>query len=450
MRKSFIAILCLGASAQSYALTLGEYSEKLAQEHPFYSQLSLSEEANQLANQASRLLYDWSTQIGINDNYSSASGLNNAKVELSAQKAIAETGGNLSIKHSWNDNGSTQSTSLTAITYSQPFLQNQGGINTNLSADLADIDLESRHLSLIEQSENFLASKSKKFIDLVFAQEKVTIVEGNLTLSEQQFNIANEKHGQSVLSESSLMQEKDNYIRAKQQLLQAEQELDSIQKELAMWIGISSQLMIAKFDVFQEQAPLDTATKSLVSNSRTIQQLNLEREKLQRQLISHENKLKPSVNLNVGLTSQGSADSYLDSFSNQSSSFEMGLNFTYPFGNTKEQLDIERTRNSLAQLNSRIKESEANLTQQINAQFSLIELLQQLMKISLEQSLLADAKVEEVQKQYNNAKSQKSNVFAAQKSANTAKLSYTQTAANLQKAHIDYLNLSDQLVDTIN
>jgi len=450
MRKSFIAILCLGASAQSFALTLDEYSEKLAQEHPFYSQLSLSEGANQLAHQASQLQYDWNTQISINDNYTSSGGLNSAKAEISTQKAIKGTGGNLSIKHSWNDNGLTQPTNLTSIAYSQPFLQNQSGINTSLPSDLANIDLESKKISLIEQSENFLASKSKRFIDLVFAQEKVVIVEGNLTLSEQQFNIANEKHGQSVLSESSLMQEQDNYIRAKQQLLQAEQELDSMQKELAMWIGISSQLMIAEFDVFQEQAPLDKATKSLVSNSRTIQQLNLDRKKLQRQLISHENKLKPSVNLNVGLISQGSADSYLDSFSNQSSSFEMGLNFTYPFGNSKEQLDIERTRNSLAQLNSRMQESEANLTQQINAQFSLIELLQQLMEISLEQSLLADAKVGEVQKQYNNAKSQKSNVIAAQKSANTAKLSYTQAAAHLQKAHIDYLSLSDQLVDTIN
>ena len=450
MKKCFIAILCMGATAQTYALTLNEYNKILIQKHPFYSQLSLSEAANQLAHQASQLQYDWNTQISINDNYTSSGGLNSAKTEISTQKAIKGTGGNLSIKHSWNDNGLTQPTNLTSIAYSQPFLQNQSGINTSLLSDLANIDLESKKISLIEQSEKFLASKSKKFIDLMLAQEKVVVIYANTILSEQQLNIANEKHGQSVLSESSLMQEQDNYIRAKKQLLQAKQELDSMQKELAMWIGISSQLMIAEFDVFQEQAPLDKATKSLVSNSRTIQQLNLDRKKLQRQLISHENKLKPSVNLNVGLTSQGSADSYLDSFSNQSSSFEMGLNFTYPFGNSKEQLDIERTRNSLAQLNSRMQESEANLAQQINAQFSLIELLQQLMEISLEQSLLADAKANEMQAQYFDANSQKSNVLAAQKNANTAKLSYTQAAASLKKTIIDHLNLTDQLISTMN
>jgi len=450
MRKSLIAILCLGTSAQIYALTLSEYSEKLTQEHPFYSQLSLSEEANQIAHQVSQLLYDWNAQIGINDNYTSSSSLNNARVELSTQKAIEETGGSLSIKHSWNDNGLTQPTSLTSVTYSQPFLQNQGGINTSLSADLANIDLESKQLSLIEQSENFLASKSKKFIDLALAQQKVAIVGENLALSEQQLSIATEKYAQSILSKSSLLQEQDNFIRAKQQLLQAEQELDSIKKELASWINVDPQVMVAEFNIFQEQTALDTNTQSLVAGSRAIQQLDFDRQKLQRQLISNQNKLEPSLNLNIGLTSQGSGNGYFDSFSNQNTSFEVGLNFTYAFGNTREQLDIERTENSLAQLDSRRRESETNLAQQINAQISRIDLLQQLTQISLELSLLANDKAAEAQKQYNNAKSQKSNVITAQKNANTAKLSYTQAAANLQKSIIDYFSLSDQLVNTLN
>jgi len=450
MKKSLIAILCLGASTQSYSLTLNEYSEKLTQEHPFYSQLSLSKEANQLDHQASQLLYDWNTQLSVNDNYSSSSNLNNARIELSAQKAIEETGGNLSIKHSWNDSGSIQPTNITSITYSQPLLENQGGINTSLSTDIADIDFQSKQLSLVEQSENFIASKSKRFIDLALAQEKMAIVSENLTLSEQQFTIATEKHSQSILSESSLLQEQDNFIRAKQQLLQAKQELDTIKKELASWIDVDPLVMIAEFNIFQEQTALKTNTQNLIAGSRAIQQLDFDRQKLQRQLISNENKLEPSLNLSIGISSQGSGSNYFDSLTNQDSSFDIGLNFTYPIGNTKELLDIERTENSLAQLNSRKQEGEANLTLQINAQISRIALLQQLMEISLEQSLLADAKAEEAQRQYLDAMSQKSNVITAQKNANTAKLSYTQAAASLQKAIIEYLSLTDQLVGAIN
>ena len=208
--------------------------------------------------------------------------------------------------------------------------------------------------------------------------------------------------------------------------------------------------MVAEFNIFQEQTALDTNTQSLVAGSRAIQQLDFDRQKLQRQLISNQNKLEPSLNLNIELTSQGSGNGYFDSFSNQNTSFEVGLNFTYAFGNTREQLDIERTENSLAQLDSRRRESETNLAQQINAQISRIDLLQQLTQISLELSLLANDKVAEAQKQYNNAKSQKSNVITAQKNANTAKLSYTQAAANLQKSIIDYFSLSDQLVNALN
>lgn len=450
MKTNIIAILCLGASAQISALTLDEYTEKLAQEHPFYSQLSLSEEARQLTHQTSQLIYGWSTQMSASNNYLSSSSANNSKTEVSAQKAIKETGGNLSIRHSWTDNGLTQPTNLTSITYSQPILENQKGINTNLSADLAAIDFKSKLLALVEQSESFLASKIKKFIDLALAQDKVVLIGENMSLSEQQLNIATDKYEQSILSESGMLQEQDNNIRAKQQLLQAEQELRSIQMELAMWTNLEPQIMVAEFDFFQEQATLITSTLSLVSNLRAIEQLNFDRQKLQRQLVSNRNKLKPSLNVNFGLTSQGSANSYLDSFSNQNSSFEMGLNFTYPFGDSKERLDIKLNQNSLAQLNSRQQENEANLTYQINTQVARVKLLQKMMEDSLAQSILADAKVKETQRQYENAMSQKNNVLAAQKNANTAKLSYLQAATNLQKGGVDYLSLTDRLVSTPN
>jgi len=450
MKTNIIAILCLGASTQISALTLDEYTEKLSQEHPFYSQLSLSEEARQLAHQASRLVYDWNTQMSANSSHSSASSVNYSKTEISTQKAIKKTGGSLSVRHSWTDNGLTQPTNLTSITYSQPLLENKKGINTNLSADIADIDFESKRLSLVEQSEGFLASKIKRFIDLALAQERVALIGANMLLSEQQLNIAVDKYKQSILSESGMLQEQDNHIRARQQLLQAEQELSSIQVELAMWANFEPQLMIAEFDFFQEQTTLDTDTLDLVAGLRIIQQLSFDRQKLQRQLASNQNKLKPSLNINVGLTSQGNANSYLDSFSNQNSSFEMGLNFAYPFGNAKEKLDIRLSQNSLAQLDSRQQENEANLAYQINMQVARIKLLQKMMEDSLAQSTLAEAKAKETMRQYENAMSQKNNVLAAQKNANTVKLSYLQAATNLQKGGVDYLSLTDRLVSAPN
>jgi hypothetical protein len=73
-----------------------------------------------------------------------------------------------------------------------------------------------------------------------------------------------------------------------------------------------------------------------------------------------------------------------------------------------------------------------------------------MMEDSLAQSTLAEAKAKETMRQYENAMSQKNNVLAAQKNANTVKLSYLQAATNLQKGGVDYLSLTDRLVSAPN
>ena len=446
MIKNLTAIACLAISAQISAITLSEYTDKLTQAHPFYAQLSLSEEASQINHQSAKSYSDWSAQLNVNDSYSPTTSLNSASYEVSTKKIIEETGGNLKLKHSWSDNSLTPATNLTSITYSQPLMENQGGVNDSLSADLAGIDLESKQLSLTEQSEAFLASKSKRFIDLALAQEKAETYRMNLAFSVQQLSIASEKYAQSLLTKSSLLQEQDSFVRAQQQSLQASQELSSVRQELSLLVAIDSKLMLAEFDLFQDQRVSSGDIARFVGNSRTIRQINYDRQKLKRQLISNENKLEPSLNLSVSLTSQGNSNSYFDSFANQDTSWQVGLSFMYPLGNTKELLDIRRTENLLAQLNFRQQEAELNLEQQIVSLLSRIDLLQELMGISLKQSQLANAKTLEIEAKYNDALSQKSSVIAAQKSANLTKLSYAQAAAGYQKAVIDYLSLTDQLV----
>ena len=91
------------------------------------------------------------------------------------------------------------------------------------------------------------------------------------------------------------------------------------------------------------------------------------------------------------------------------------------------------------------REAEINSEQQISYLLAQIDLLTELVEISLEQGELANQKVIEEKKKYDDARGQKSLLIAAQKNANLARLSNVQVAASYQKIIIDYRASTDQL-----
>ena len=438
INKQLATLVFLTLSTQITAITLDEYIETLLQEHPFYSKLTLSEKANQLSHQSSHLAYDWTTELSANGSHASSNSINSEKIEDGAQKIIKTTGGRLNLKHSWSDTNQSQDTSLTTISYTQPLLKNRAGINTSLATDLADIDLEIRQLNLLEQSENFLATKIKSFIELALAQHKVTAYKNDANLSAMQLDIAKEKYAQSILSESSMLQEKDGFIRDQQKLLQAEQALQSAKKELATWVALDPKEFFSEYDLHQALPTIATELSTIVATNRATQQLKLEEDKLKRRLVSNENKLKPSLDL---------SNDYLSSLSNQSASYQVGFAFTYPLTNAEENLQLAQTMNAIAQQKITINENALNLNLQIDSVISRIELQQELVDIAYQQLQLSDAKLLESEEQFSKAMLQKSNVISAKRNANLARFSHAQAAASLQKTIIDYLSLTDQLLN---
>ena len=154
----------------------------------------------------------------------------------------------------------------------------------------------------------------------------------------------------------------------------------------------------------------------------------------------------PSVNLNMGIDTQAEDDKFLSSFfGNRDFSWNIGLDVSYPLGVRKESLDVERAEISIAQLDAQRRESEINLEQQISYLLAQIDLLAELVDISLEQGELANEKVIEEKTKYDDARGQKSLIIAAQKNANLARLSNVEAAASYQKIIIDYRAATDQL-----
>ena len=456
MWNRIACVFCLFLSTNVIAITAEEFSAKLMQTHPYFLQLSLSEKVSLVDQKIARTYTDWNIQMGVNESFSAGDDISSrlykdlytTSYEVSAHRKIANSGANLNLKHSWsrNDKDSTVlNTNVFSLDYVKPLLQNQNGLNDRLAVDIADIDLLAKQVSLLEQAESFLASKLTKLVDLALKQELEQLYMFQLELSKQQLDLAEEKFSNSLIDKSSLLQEKDTYVKANQQWLQSSRELNILRQELASLINVKESEMVVEFDLFKEQPIMRVEPAVFVKNSRSMQKFDFDKSKLQRRLETYENKTMPSVNLNMGIASQAEDDKYFSSFGNRDFSWNIGVDVSYSLGARKESLDVERTEISIAQLDAQRRETEINLEQQISYLLAQIDLLAELVDISLEQGELANEKVIEEKTKYDNARGQKSLLIAAQKNANLARLSNVQTAASYQKIIIDYRVATDQL-----
>jgi outer membrane protein TolC len=444
------------------AVTIEEFSSELMKSHPYFLQQSLSEKVS-IIDQKDALVYsDWTIQAGASESYASGED-QSAKLyddryitgyEVSAAKKFPDTGGSLTLGHSWNitdTDVNSVNTNLNSnsfsLDYTRPLSQNKDGINDRLAADIATIDTQSKQISLQEQSENYLASKLKKFIDLAHAQEKEKLYRDQLELTKDQLSLAEKKFNQSLIEKTTLLQEQDSYTRADQQWLQSRLDLANLQQELSSLIGISANSMVVELDLFEKRPIAQIDAANFVIRSRSLQQLDFDKLKLKRQLVTYKDKNKANINLTMGIATQGEHDKFFKSLSNRDYSWNVGVNVSYPINPVKESLDIQRAEINIAQIDAQKSEKAIDTEQQINFLVSQINLLDELMAINAKQVHLANQKIAEEAIKYKEARGQKSLLIAAQKNANQAILSSLQTATNYQKTIIDYRATIDQLLD---
>ena len=449
---SIFLLISLNASA----ITLNEFSERLVETHPYFVQLSLSEKTSLLDQKSSLTYSDWNIKAGASEAFSGGEDtstraykeLYSTKYEVSANRKVENSGASVNLKHSLarNDKDSNAShANLLALDYIRPLLQNKDGLNDRLASDLASLDLIAKQVSLEEQAENFLASKLSKFIDLALKQEIVKNHQISLDLSKQQLDLDEEKFKNSLIDKSVLIQQKDSYVKAKQQLLQSSKELIIERRELANLIGTKESGMIVDFDLFEVHNLTEIDPRSFVSDSRSILKFDFDKARLQRQLVTFENKTMPSVNLNLGLSSLGENDKYFGSFGNRDYSWNVGVDISYPLGSRKELIDVERTEISIDTIDAQKKEAEITNIHQINYLLAQVDLLSELVVLYLEQGSLAEEMVIEEQIKFSEARGQKSLVIAAKRNANLANLTYLQAAGTYQKIVVDYKAAIDQL-----
>ena len=454
MKKIFITILILLTGFNVQAINEREFIERLKATHPFFEQQALSSQIKQVEKRLTTANEDW--VISINGNYknenasdissSTYNKLNTTSADVSATRKIANSGSDITFKHVWTDkdkDGVDIARNRFSLDYTYPLLRNRDGVNDQLDGDVAQIAIEKNTLERLEQEENFILKKLKRFVDLAYAQEQQLINERRLALAGQELNLVKQKFAASVVDKVDVLLQEDAYQRAQQQLLQAQQDLILLRHEIAITLALNFDQVVANTDLYKIYSAKEVW---LLADTRALKITALDQKTLKRQLFSFKNESQAKLDLNLGLASEGENSSYSNSLENQSATWNVGLDWSYPLGGVKSSNNVKKAEIKLARLAQYKREQLLELNVQATILKEKIKLLMQMLKSNKKQISIAKARTVEERGRYANGSGQASFVISAQNNEQNAQLGYAQVATNYQKAVLDFKATIDQLV----
>lgn len=449
MKKTLTSALIFAICLDIQAMTQDEFIQRLKATHPFFTQLDLSVKIKQIDQQATTANQDWVADVNTNFKSQNVSktneDLDTTSVDFSVTKKILSSGADMTLKHDWKKKNERNGNKF-SIDYVHPLLKNAGGINDQLNTDLSNIDIQISRLDTAEQQEVFILAQLKKFVDLAYAQARLMINNQRLDLAVQELALVKQKFTMSVVDKVDVLLQEDAYQSAKQQQLQARQDLNFLRHEMAIILDISFSDVKAEFDLYQHDTTNnDNLKQYLLTNSRVLKIADLNQDLLKRQLKSDKSNSKVQLDLGLGISSEGEESDRYKIF-NLGSSWNIGLDLSYPIGGTQAKSAIEKTQIKLAKAKQQKQEQLLNIHAEANALKQKNQYLLEILDSNKMQIKIAKARTKEEKQRYNNANSQASFVISAQNNEQDAHLNHIQVAKDYQQSVLDFKAAMDQLL----
>jgi len=419
---------------QAQAMTQAEFVQSLKNNHPFFNQQALSTQIKQVEMQATRANEDWLLSVSTTYNKDQKD-----TVSFSANKAFTDNGSRATLSHTWIDTDISDGKSKFSLDYVYPLLRNNGGINDRLELDVSQVAVVQNNLSRSEQEENFILKKLKRFVDLNYAQEQQLIHERRLSFAKQELVLVRKKFIASVVDKVDVLLQEDAYQKAKQQLLQAQQDLVVLRHEIAITLDVDFDQITNTKNLYRSYKLNDQYNKKqLLGKARVLKIVDLDLKILKRQLASFKNESQAQLDLNLGLVSEGENTNYSNALSSQSASWNIGLGLSYPLGGIKSSSNITKAQIKIKRLIQYKREQNLDLSIAITTLREKIILLSELLKSNQKQIMIAKDRTTEEKSQYANGNGKASFVISAQNNEQNAQLGYAQVATNYQKAVLEY------------
>jgi len=459
MKKNNIFLLFILVSFNGYSMTQSEFIELYKSSHPFFKSQELESEIKQLNFEYYKGVEDWDLKIltkyqdidntGFID--ASTEELEINTLELSASRKFVDSGVDINLANTITDktlDSSDRGNVKTSLDISLPLMKNKFGLNDRLDIDLAKIEIEKHLLDKFEKNEKSIAIALKTFIDLAFYEEQLKINQERFNLAKSEHELSTKKYKASVIDKADMLLQDVTLQNSKKQLIKSEQELAIIKEEIALLINIKSSLVSStNFDLYKiANIDLSNIKSYLVINSRELNSINLEKKLNERKISSYENKTLPNLDLDIGITSEGQKDNISNANSNQKTSWDIGLTYSLPIGQTQEKSELLKARKMIKQSELKYDELLIDLMTLGRKYSQQVDSLKEIINIEKKQILIADERSREQRENYNNGNGEMEFVISAQDSVQTARLNLAESVTQYQKLLIDIKALLDQLI----
>jgi outer membrane protein TolC len=369
-------------------------------------------------------------------------------LNLGLQQPIAITGGNISINSrvrqfdditrdltQWN-------TTVANIAYEQPiFAFNE----LKWDKKTEPLRYEESKRSFVEEMEFISSEAVRRFFDYLDAQVNLQIAEFNLANNDTIYNIEQGRYNIGTTSEDKLLQVELQLLRSKQDVAQAQLDLQTTRLDLRTYIGLNEETgfdLILPQSIPEFEVTLNDALTYAKQNRADF--IAFERRRIEAEAEVAEAKrsrFQTSLEASLGYVDQGVT--FDESYTELNDQQFINLTLYVPlidWGRNKA-----RTRTALAnkQLTDYvIAQEEQNFEQEIITQVRQLEVLRQQIEISRKSDEVAQKRYEVAQNRYLIGKIDITNLNIALTEKDQAKRSYLSALRAFWTAYFDLRRLT--------
>lgn len=368
---------------------------------------------------------------------------------LSLSQNIPWTGGQIFINSELQrfDNFNTENSSYSTQPVSVGIVQPLFGFNRfKWERKIEPLKYEESRKEYVEQMERISGEAVSNYFDLLLAQIQLSIAEKNVANTDTLYQIAKGRYNLGKIAENELLQLELSLMNSKQQVAQAELDVEISTLELKTYLGINSEenlnlLLPESIPAFEvdEQLALEEARK----NRKAI--LSFKRRKLEAERNIAQAKgdagLQVDLFANFGLAQQ--ADSLLNAYYQPDDQQTVRLGLQIPLLNWGRNRSRIKTAQANAELvRANVKQDENNFQREIFLKVRQFEMLKKQLVVAQKSDEIAQRRYEIAKSRYMIGKIAITDLNIATNEKDQAKRAYVRSLNSFWTAYFDLRRLT--------
>ena len=370
----------------------------------------------------------------------------NPEASISLSKLFPYNGTRLSLNYNKNSSSiSSSDDSSLKFLISQPIAKNAFGKGVQLSDKIIGIENDISRYQIIEAYEDYLASITSAYYNWYSAYENLKVGKASYKYNQKLMDNMLERQRQKIALPIDVNKMELLLIAKKENLIVLQEVYDNVNNLILKAIRHkgATTLVPSKEKRPTSHVQFEQDYHTFTQSSRTYQVLNLLENQGTIEVKKAADDLLPSTNLLLGYNKEGKDWG----IRNEEDSYYAGIELRWPIGRSidKAKQKIAQIKHKKTLLSNQNKYEE--LRTNLKNLYQQIEREQKLIKVANKKIKLAEAVLKDEAENYSFGKVTLNDYIDAVNLVDVTRFSFTEHTVQLNKLLIEWLRLTDQLVD---